>query len=100
VTAADSKLLESGARVSGTLELEARASLPDGGTADRFELFVDGVRVAQTGLGERLSLDTSAMADLLEDDFGLAEKNTLYRCLVPAGRAQGRSVQVPRAALG
>lgn len=25
--------------------------------------------------------DTSAMADLLEDDFGLAEKNTLYRCL-------------------
>jgi hypothetical protein len=63
VTAADSKLLESGARVSGTLELEPRASLPDGGTADRFELFVDGVRVAQAGLGERLSLDTSAMAD-------------------------------------
>ena len=25
--------------------------------------------------------DASAMADLLEDDFGLAEKNTLYRCL-------------------
>jgi len=63
VTAADSKLLESGARVSGTLDLEPRASLPEGGTADRFELFVDGVRVAQAGLGERLSLDTSAMAD-------------------------------------
>ena len=25
--------------------------------------------------------DASAMADLLESDFGLAEKNTLYRCL-------------------
>lgn len=25
--------------------------------------------------------DASAMADLLEDDFSLAEKNTLYRCL-------------------
>ena len=25
--------------------------------------------------------DSSAMADLLESDFGLAEKNTLYRCL-------------------
>ena len=63
VTAADSKRLESGARVSGTLELEPRASLPAGGVADRFQLFVDGVRVAQGGNGERLSLDTTEMAD-------------------------------------
>jgi len=63
VTAADSAVLASGARVSGTLELEPRASVPGGGTADRFELYVDGVRVAQAGLGERLALDTTVMAD-------------------------------------
>jgi hypothetical protein len=63
VTAADSTVLASGARVSGTLELEPRASVPGGGTADRFELYVDGVRVAQAGLGERLTLDTTVMAD-------------------------------------
>lgn len=63
VTAADSKRLESGARVSGMLELEPRASVAGGDTADRFELYVDGVRVAQAGLGERLSLDTTVMAD-------------------------------------
>ena len=30
---------------------------------DRFALFVDGVRLAQCGLGERLSLDTTQLAD-------------------------------------
>ncbi len=63
VNAADSAVLESGARVSGKLDLEPRATVPGGGTADRFELFVDGVRVAQAGLGERLTLDTTVMAD-------------------------------------
>ena len=63
VTAADSAVLESGARVSGQLELEPRATVPGGGTADRFELYVDGIRVAQAGLGERLALDTTVMAD-------------------------------------
>jgi hypothetical protein len=63
VNAADSRLLESGATLAGRLELEPRASLPAGGIADRFELYVDGVRVAQCGLGERLPLDTTALAD-------------------------------------
>ena len=63
VTAADSAVLDSGARVSGKLELEPRATVPGGGTADRFELYVDGVRVAQAGLGERLAVDTTVMAD-------------------------------------
>ena len=63
VTAADSAVLASGARVSGKIELEPRATVPGGGTADRFELYVDGVRVAQAGLGERLALDTTVMAD-------------------------------------
>jgi hypothetical protein len=63
VNAADSQPLEPGATLTGTLELEPRASLPDGGIADRFELYVDGVRVAQCGLGEQLPLDTTALAD-------------------------------------
>ena len=69
VTAGDQKLLESGAVVSGAVVLEPRASLPataasrDGLVADRFELFVDGVRIAQAGLGDRLTLDTGDLAD-------------------------------------
>jgi len=69
VTVADGRLLEPGQRVSGVLELEPRASLPQRAAdvttivADRFELYVDGVRVAQAGLGERLRLDTTGLAD-------------------------------------
>jgi hypothetical protein len=63
VNAADSRLLEPGAALSGTVSLEPRSSMPEGRQADRFELFVDGMRVAQCGLGERLPLDTSALAD-------------------------------------
>lgn len=63
VTAADSRPLEPGTPLTGTLELEPRASLPAGESADRFELYVDGVRVAQCGLGERLPLDTTPLAD-------------------------------------
>ena len=63
VTAADSRPLEPGATVSGTIEIEPRATLPEGGVADRFELFLDGLRVAQCGLGERLPLDTTAVGD-------------------------------------
>jgi uncharacterized protein (TIGR03790 family) len=63
VSTADSKVLEPGTVVSGTLELEPRVSGagPDG--ADRFELYVDGIRVAQAGLGEKLVFDTVAVAD-------------------------------------
>jgi len=65
-TAAELQLLEPGTRVSGMLELEPRATLPaprDAIAADRFELFVDGIRVAQAGLGDRLVFDTTTMAD-------------------------------------
>ena len=63
VSAADSKVLEPGTVVSGTLELEPRASGGGEEGADRFELFVDGLRVRQAPLGEKLVLDTTAMAD-------------------------------------
>jgi hypothetical protein len=62
VTAADSQVLAPGVVLSGTVELEPRATVA-GGTADRFEMFVDGLRVAQAGLGDRLTLDTTSMAD-------------------------------------
>ena len=63
VNAADSKPLAPGAEVAGALEIEPRATLPDGGSVDRFELFVDGVRVTGCGRDERLSLDTATLAD-------------------------------------
>ena len=37
--------------------------MPGGGTVDRFEFFVDGVRIGQCGLDGRFPLDTSQMAD-------------------------------------
>jgi hypothetical protein len=63
VVAADSRPREPAAVGSGVRELEPRASLPQGVLADRFELYLDGVRVAQCGLGERLPLDTTLLAD-------------------------------------
>jgi hypothetical protein len=69
VTAGDQQILQPGAIVSGTLALEPRASRPQAAptaatpVADRFELFVDGVRVGQASLGERLTLDSSGLAD-------------------------------------
>jgi len=63
VSVADSKVLEPGTVVSGTLELEPRASDAGDAGADRFALYVDGLRVAQANLGEKLVLDTMPMAD-------------------------------------
>jgi hypothetical protein len=55
--------LSSGGILSGTVEIEPRGSLPGTGTCDRFELFLDGVRVDSCGAGGRLSLDTTPLAD-------------------------------------
>jgi len=63
VVAPDSKPIRPNDVLAGTVEIEPRAKVPGDGTADRFELFVDGVRLAQCGLGERLSLDTTQLAD-------------------------------------
>ena len=61
--AADGRLLEPGTLLSGTVELEPRGTVPGGGAVDRYELFLDGVRVTDCGAGERLTLDTAAVAD-------------------------------------
>jgi len=63
VIAPDALPIEPQQPFSGTVELEPRATVPGGGVADRFELFVDGVRLAQAGIGERLTVDTTQLAD-------------------------------------
>ena len=62
--------IEPGSPLTGLVELEPRGSVKraagDGRSAsvvDRFALFVDGVRLAQCGAGERLPLDTAQLAD-------------------------------------
>ncbi len=70
-TQPDDHPLEAGRILSGKLEIEPAGSLPEGTLdvdgqpvrVDRFEFFVDGMRMGQCGAGERLSLDTAALAD-------------------------------------
>ena len=50
-------------RVTGTLTIEPRATVPGGGAVDRFVLYVDGVRVTECGSGGTLTLDTTVLAD-------------------------------------
>ncbi len=87
VTVADARPLEAGAVLTGTVELEPRAAVPGDGVADRFELFVDGVRVSQCGLGERLSVDTAPLADGHHDlrvvAIGASPLETQGRLIVP-----------------
>ncbi len=54
---------EPGAKLSGSVEIIPSATLSDGGTCDRFELYVDGMRAASCSQGGRLPLDTTALAD-------------------------------------
>lgn len=65
VIAPDSRAIEPGERLAGSVELEPRGRVPGGGasTVDRFEFFVDGVRFGQCSLGERFTLDTTQLAD-------------------------------------
>jgi hypothetical protein len=56
-------LLVDGARLAGEIALIPAATLPDDSSADRFELFVDGIRVDRCGPGGRLRLDTTRLAD-------------------------------------
>jgi len=78
VSTAGGPVIEPGVSLSGPIELEPRATLPqtslgsrdkarktvDGEQAvDRFTLFVDGVRLVECGPGERLPIDTAQLAD-------------------------------------
>lgn len=61
--APDARPVEPHARLSGLVEFEPRATVPGDRVADRFELFVDGIRLAQGSPGERLAVDTATIAD-------------------------------------
>ena len=63
VIAPDARPVEPHAPLTGVVEFEPRATVSGGGAVDRFELFVDGMRLSQCGLGERLSVDTTQLAD-------------------------------------
>ncbi|MFM7207939.1 MAG: hypothetical protein ACKO4T_14855 [Planctomycetaceae bacterium] len=63
VLASDARVLEPGTVLTGTIELEPRATVPGGGVVDRYELFLDGLRVTDCGAGGRLVLDTAALSD-------------------------------------
>ena len=93
--------LAAGASLSGSVEFEPRATVADDGRADRFELYLDGARVAQCGAGQRLVLDTSLFADGHHDlrvvaiDAGPIE--TQGRRIVPvrfANRASALAIAV------
>jgi hypothetical protein len=65
VTAAlvDGRPLSAGLSLSGLVQLIPQAEVPGGGSCDRFELFVDGVRVTSCGAGGQLAIDTKPLAD-------------------------------------
>jgi len=75
--------VEAGRRVQGVLELQP--SCED--SAERFELFVDGLRVAQCGPNESFSLATSKLADGYHEirvvGIGPEPIETQGRCIVP-----------------
>ena len=54
---------KAGETLKGNVALRATATLPRGGSVDRFELFIDGLRVASESAGEPLELDTRLYAD-------------------------------------
>ncbi len=55
--------LTPGGILTGRVEIEPRAAGSPAVEVDRFELFLDGLRVASCGQGERLALDTTPLAD-------------------------------------
>jgi hypothetical protein len=90
---ADGKPLEPGASLSGMIKIVPSATLLDGGAADRFELFVDGMRVASCAVGGSLSLDTTVLADGHHDlrvvAIAATAIETQGRLVVPVSFANG-----------
>ena len=98
-----------GAVLSGSVAVEPAATLAAGGSADRFELFVDGLRVASCGQGGQLTLDTAALADghheLRVVAISATPLETQGRAVIPVvfanhGRALSMAVTPQRVPLG
>jgi hypothetical protein len=87
VDAASATVLQPDTVLSGTVAIEPRATVPAGGTVDRYELFIDGVRVMQCGAGEQLTFDTTRLADGHHELRVVAIESssieTQGRCVVP-----------------
>jgi hypothetical protein len=99
INAADSQPLAPGTTLSGTVQLEPRATIPNDGVADRFQLFIDGMRVTECGIGGRLTLDTATLADGHHDLHVVAIDATAIetqgRCMVPVSFANhGRTIEL------
>lgn len=96
--------LTPGGVLSGVIEIAPRASLPEGRSCDRFELFVDGVRVGSCGPGGTLSLDTATLADghheLRVVGIAATAIETQGRCVIPVIFANhGRTLAISAAPL-
>jgi len=63
VLAGSDEPLTPGERLTGEVELVARGQAAEGVAVDRFELFIDGVRLAQAGGEGRFSFDSREIAD-------------------------------------
>jgi len=59
----DLVVMKSGQTISGEIVLEPRGQATGSTPVDRFELFIDGVRIGHTGTGGRLPLDSTTLAD-------------------------------------
>ncbi|MFO0900286.1 MAG: hypothetical protein U0836_22865 [Pirellulales bacterium] len=55
--------VEAGAALKGTVSIKPRGETKAPASVDRFELFVDGLRVARCPAGDAFSLDTTTYAD-------------------------------------
>ncbi len=55
--------VQPGATLRGSVSLSPSATVPGGGSVDRFELFADGLRRDACAAGEMLELDTTSLVD-------------------------------------
>lgn len=68
--------IAAGAAASGTVAITPKAAYPDARQASRFELFIDGVRTAETKPGDPIALDTTKLAEGWHDVWVVAIDNT------------------------
>jgi uncharacterized protein (TIGR03790 family) len=108
IPAVQAEGLKPDGKASGTIQLTPTAKIPNDGKVERFELFVDGRRVAAAAPGEILQWDTNSDADGYHDlrvvaidassvqttgraIFPVTVENSGYRMeltTVPAGRVR------------
>jgi hypothetical protein len=77
--------IKNGDIVKGELTITPTATLPKGGSIERFELFVNGSRAAQCKSGETLKLDTTLLPDGFQELRIVAVENSLIQ-------SQGRAI--------